>query len=57
MSVAPDPGSLRPAGSSPITPREWILRHLLGLIAILLGATSFTIAAIRQDHQIGRAHV
>ncbi len=50
MSVEPDPGSLRPAGASPITPREWILRHLLGLIAILLGASSFTIAAIRQDH-------
>ena len=50
MSVEPDPGSLRPAGPSPISPGEWLLRHLLGLIAILLGATSFTIAAVRQDH-------
>lgn len=49
MSVAPDPGSLRPAAPSPLTPREWLRRHLLGLIAILLGATSFTVAAVRQD--------
>ena len=49
MPVEPDPGSLRPAAPSSATPREWLVRHALGLIAILIGATSFTIAAIRQD--------
>lgn len=44
-----DRGSLRPAGARPMTPREWLARHVLGLIAIAIGATSFAIAAIRQD--------
>ena len=44
-----DPGSLRPAGPPAGNPREWLVRHALGLIAIVVGATSFTIAAIRQD--------
>ena len=45
----PDPGSLRPAGPPPASPRDWLVRHALGLVAIVLGATSFTIAAVRQD--------
>jgi drug/metabolite transporter (DMT)-like permease len=40
---------LRPAGTRPTTPREWIVRHALGLLAVLIGAVSFAIAAIRQD--------
>jgi drug/metabolite transporter (DMT)-like permease len=32
-----------------MTPRDWLARHLVGLIALVLGATSFTIAAVRQD--------
>ena len=45
----PEPGSLRPASPPPAEPREWIVRHALGLVAIVIGAVSFTIAAIRQD--------
>ena len=47
----PDPEPLRPASGqpSPRTPSAWLLAHALGLGAIVLGATSFTIAAIRQD--------
>lgn len=44
-----EPEPLRPAGSRPMTPREWLLRHALGLVAVLIGATSFVIAALRQD--------
>lgn len=45
-----EPEPLRPAGARPTTPREWLARHVLGLVAILIGATSFVIAAVRQDH-------
>ena len=44
-----DPGSLRPASPAPANPREWLVRHALGLVVLVLGAASFTIAAIRQD--------
>ena len=47
--VDPDPGSLRPATPAAATPRDWLIRHALGLVAIVIGATSFTIAAVRQD--------
>lgn len=45
----PDPASLRPAGPPPANPREWLVRHALGLAAVVVGAVSFMIAAIRQD--------
>ena len=45
----PDPGSLRPATPAVGTPRTWLIAHALGLIAIVIGAASFTIAAVRQD--------
>lgn len=50
MADVPEPGPLRPSTATPPTPVEWIKLHLFGLIAMVAGATSFTIAAVRQDH-------
>lgn len=44
-----DDRSLRPAGPPSRTPRDWLVAHVAGLVALLIGATSFAIAAIRQD--------
>ena len=50
MADAPEPGPLRPSTAAAPTPADWIKLHLFGLIAMVVGATSFTIAAVRQDH-------
>ncbi len=44
-----EPGPLQPAAPAALTPRQWIALHALGLVAVVVGATSFTIAAIGQD--------
>ena len=44
-----DDRSLRPAGAPPGKPGDWLALHLVGLVALVIGATSFAIAAIRQD--------
>lgn len=50
MPDGSEPAPLQPAAPAAITPPQWIALHALGLVAMVLGATSFTIAAIRQDH-------
>ncbi|HVV87956.1 MAG TPA: hypothetical protein VHE35_33175 [Kofleriaceae bacterium] len=49
MADPADPAPLRPAGPATGSTRAWIGRHALGLLALLVGATSLAVAAILQD--------